>query len=194
MIFGVVLAGGRSSRFGREKALADLDGAPFIARICAVLQAGCDRTAINAPPGSAAAHFAVERGLACLPDPPAGPEGPLAGLLAGLAWAAAEGADLLCTAPCDTPRLPADMVERLANGLGANAGAAVARTNDGLQPLCAIWRVEALAAVRRLTAGGAHPAVRAVLTVAGYVDVAFDDAEAFGNVNTPAEYAALKRR
>jgi molybdenum cofactor guanylyltransferase len=191
VILGLVLAGGRSSRFGREKALADLDGEPFIARIVAVLEAGCQAVAINAPAESGAAAFAAERGLACLPDPPDAPDGPLAGLMAGLAWAAEGCAPCLCTAPCDTPRLPSDMVARLGAALPPDARAVVALTDDGLQPLCGLWRVEALATLRRLTAGGEHPAVRAALAAVGGREVRFDDAPAFRNVNTPADYAAL---
>lgn len=192
MILGVVLAGGRSSRFGREKALAELEGQPFVARVASVLASGSERVAVNAPEDSGAAAYAAEHGLTLLHDPAGAPDGPLAGVVAGLAWAEAAGASSLCTAPCDTPRLPADMVARLAAAMNERSGATAARTADGLQPLCTLWRVEALPTVRRLTAGGVHPAVREVLVAVGYAEVRFEDAGAFRNVNTPKDLALLR--
>jgi molybdopterin-guanine dinucleotide biosynthesis protein A len=189
MIYGVVLAGGRSVRFGREKASAEIDGRPMLARVADALGPHVDALAINAAPGSWAAGFAAEAGLPLLPDAPDDPDGPLSGVKAGLGWAVAAGAELLATAPCDTPFLPPDLVPRLARALTSEAGAAVARTADGLQSLCAVWRCDRLATLRAALAGGGHPAVRAVLADLEALEVGFDDARAFDNINTPGEHA-----
>lgn len=183
MIAGLLLAGGRSSRFGSEKALAGLGGVSLLEHGLATLQAGCGLVAISADPASGAAALARDRGLAVLEDPPGLAKGPLAGVLAGLRWAAAQGADRLATAPCDTPFLPADLVVRLDAALGQDDGAAAARASDGLHPLCGVWRTrlaEPLAA--RLAQG--HPPVRAIIETLGGRIVDFPDPAAFVNVNT----------
>lgn len=182
MIVGLVLAGGRSSRFGREKALAELDGRPFIAYVVSALTAGCERVAINARRGSLAARFAEAHALPCRADAPEDPDGPMAGVKAGLVWAIEEGADMLATAPCDTPFLPSDMVERLAGASGG--GSAFVRTADGLQPLCALWSVKALAEIVVALTLGEHPAVHQMLKRLEAVEVVFDDVAAFSNLNT----------
>ncbi len=183
MIGGLILAGGRSSRFGREKAVAELDGNPLIARVERVLARGASPLAVSAPAGSGAAAYAAEQGLACLGDRPGDVDGPLAGVKAGLHWAKAQGLHWLATSPCDTPFLPAGLVETL--HAGAREFGAVARTSAGLQPLCAIWPV---AAIGRIEALPGHPAIRAVLASLGAREVLFDEAERFSNLNTPEDY------
>ena len=102
MIAGLVLAAGRSRRFGGDKALAELDGLSLLDHVLATLGRACGVLAVNAREGSDIDAFARARGLASLPDPPGAPDGPLSGLLAGLVWAEGQGAELLATAPCDT--------------------------------------------------------------------------------------------
>ena len=187
-IAGLVLAGGRSSRFGSEKAAAVLDGRPLVAHVADALAAGCEALAVNAPPDREAAAWARAGGVALLSDPPGAPDGPLSGMLQGVRWAAARGCDALATAPCDVPRLPFDLVARLAAALG-EAPAAVARTSDGVQPLCALWRVSLAGPMAQALTQG-HPSVRRWLAEIGAVEVAFADADAFANVNTPADLPA----
>ena len=187
MICGLILAGGRSSRFGREKAVAELGGRPLIAWIADVLGRS-DRVAVNAPKGSAAYDFARARGLACISDPSEADPGPLTGVRAGLRWAREAGADWLVTAPCDTPFLPPDMVARLVEG--RSAGGAVAQTQGGLQPLCALWPATALA---RLEAAKGHVPVRQVLDDLATAYVSFDADEAFANLNTLEDFKRARR-
>lgn len=195
MICGIVLSGGRSSRFGREKAGADFGGQPLIDRPVATLARGCEIVAVNARPDSEAAAFALSRGLALVPDAAGDPDGPLAGIKAGMSWARALGAEFLATAPCDTPFLPEDMVRRLLGaltpitGISSGAGAAVAVTADGVQPLCAVWRTDRLALVKRALEGGRHPPIRGLLAEVGRIEVAFGDTAAFANLNTPDSFA-----
>jgi molybdopterin-guanine dinucleotide biosynthesis protein A len=178
-LLAVVLAGGRSSRFGSEKAMAQLQGRPLVAHVAAAIGA----TAVNAPSGSGAAAWARAAGLAALPDPAEAPRGPLAGVLAALDWAAGRGAEAVLTAPCDTPFLPSDLGARLRAALTADAGAAYATAADGLHPLCAIWRSDRRVAVARMAAGERHPPMRDVLAALGAIAVAFEDPVAFRNLN-----------
>ena len=189
MIFALVLAGGRSSRFGREKAVEPFAGAPMIAWVLDALANGSARQAVNAPPASAAAAFARERGLDRLPDAAHAAAGPLAGIIAGLCWAAEGGAAWLATAPCDTPLIPRDLIARLT--AGRSPGGAVARTAEGLEPLCALWPVGAL---QRLMDQDGHPPIRSVSSQLGAAEVLFDDVGAFDNLNTEAAFAAAEAR
>lgn len=193
-IVGVIVAGGRAARFGADKALAEVDGQPMIARVADVLRPACDALAVNAREGSGAAAWASARGLPILPDP-AGAEGPLAGIVSGLEWAQAQPAAWLVTAPCDTPWLPVDLVPRLAAQLGGGAPCAIAAVGEELHPLCAIWRVEHSAAVRSaLTSGARHPPLRRLAIEMGAEVAQFHDRDAFANVNTPEDLPRLRDR
>ncbi len=190
MIGGLILAGGRSSRFGREKALVELDGQPLIARVERVLACGASPLAISARAGSAAAAYAAARSLACLADAAGDVDGPLAGIQAGLRWATAQGLEWLVTSPCDTPFLPGDLVKRL--GAGLKPGGAVAVTAEGRHPLCALWPV---AALETIEAEAGHPPINRLLERIGAAEVSFDDVGGFANLNTREDYAsALARR
>lgn len=187
MIAGLVLAGGRSSRFGSEKAAARLGGRSLLEWSLEALRPACDRLAVSAAEGTQAAALATKLGLAVLTDDPAHPDGPLAGVSAGLRWAASRGGTHLATLPCDTPRIPADLVIRLI-AEGGEAFAAWARTPAGDHPLCALWSVDLLAPLEASLARG-HPAVRRFLAEVGGVPVEFHDPGAFANVNTPGDLA-----
>ena len=191
-VLGVVIAGGRSVRFGGEKAVADLAGRPLLLWAAARLQKSCAAVAVNARPGTRAEALARAEGLAVLHDAPGDPAGPLAGVKVGLAWAKGLGARALAVSPCDAPLLPDDLFTHLIEAAGS--GAAMAETSDGLQPLCAVWPVTALQAVTEALVGGAHPPTWRMLASIGAVRVRFDAREAFANLNTQADLAAIAAR
>jgi molybdopterin-guanine dinucleotide biosynthesis protein A len=181
-VAGLVLAGGRSLRFGGEKAAALLGGRPLLLWAALRLQASCGAVAVNVRPGTEAEALARANGLPVLHDAPGDADGPLAGVRAGLDWAAGIGARALAVSPCDAPLLPADLFARLIDAAGQ--GAAMAETGDGLQPLCSVWPVTALPAVSAALAGGAHPPTWRVLEGLGAARVHFEPPEAFANLNT----------
>jgi molybdopterin-guanine dinucleotide biosynthesis protein A len=182
VIVGLALAGGRSSRFGREKALAEVNGRPMLAWTLDVLRPVCAEVAVSARRGSGAAALAQGLGLTVLYDDPADPEGPLAGIKAGLKWAGSVGVARLLTAPCDTPYLPADYAARL---LGADPSRpAYAEVADEAEPLCAVWPAGLLDLLMARLANG-HPSVAKLLHELGATAVPFEDAAAFRNVNRP---------
>jgi molybdenum cofactor guanylyltransferase len=189
---GVVLAGGRSVRFGGEKAAALLAGKPLLLWAAQRLQRSCALVAINARPGSEAEGIAGAAGLPVLHDLAGDAAGPLAGVRVGLAWAKGRGARLLAVSPCDAPLLPDDLFARLLAAAGG--AAAMAETSDGPQPLCAVWPVSALAALSEALAGGAHPATWRMLDGIGARRVRFEDRAAFANLNTRADLAAVAAR
>jgi molybdenum cofactor guanylyltransferase len=189
-VVGLVLAGGRSVRFGGEKAVALLDGRPLLEWAADRLRSVCAQVAINVRAGSEAEAVAQARGLATLYDEAGDALGPLAGVKVGLIWAQAQGARLLAVSPCDAPLLPDDLYVRLlAHAVG---GPAMAETRDGRQPLCAIWPVTALPDVRAALHGGAHPPTWQMLERLGARNVSFDRPEAFANVNTREDLGAVQ--
>ena len=108
---GIILAGGQATRMGGgDKGLLDVGGQTLLARVIARLGPQVAGMALNA--NGDAARFAGF-GLPVLPDSIVGHPGPLAGVLAGLDWAAEQGADTIVTAAADTPFFPRDLVSRL---------------------------------------------------------------------------------
>jgi molybdopterin-guanine dinucleotide biosynthesis protein A len=188
-VVGLVLAGGRSVRFGGEKAVALLDGRPLLEWAAQRLESVCLDVAINVRTGTEAEAVAKTLGVPTLYDEPGDAAGPLAGVKAGLIWAEEQNARMLAVSPCDAPRLPDDLYVRLLER--AEGGAAMAETSDGRQPLCAIWPVTALPAVREALGGGAHPPTWQLLEHIGARKVLFERADAFANVNTRDDLAAI---
>jgi molybdopterin-guanine dinucleotide biosynthesis protein A len=188
-VAGLVLAGGRSLRFGSEKAAALLDGRPLLLWAAGRLTKTCAAVAVSARPGTQAEALAQADGLPVLYDAQGDADGPLSGIKAGLIWAQGLGARALAVSPCDAPLLPGDLFERLIRG-AEQTGAAMAWTIDGRQPLCALWPVTALNLVAEALTSGSHPAVWKVLEEAGANRVLFETREAFANVNTREDLAA----
>jgi molybdenum cofactor guanylyltransferase len=191
-VVGLVLAGGRSVRFGGEKAVALLDGRPLLEWAAQRLRSVCDEVAINVRDGTEAESVARALGLPTLYDQAGDASGPLAGVKVGLAWAEEQGARALAVSPCDAPLLPDDLYVRLLES--TNGGAAMAETSEGRQPLCAIWPVTLLPAVRAALRDGAHPPTWQMLEQTGARKVFFDRPEAFANVNTREDLAAVQAR
>ena len=189
-VVGLVLAGGRSVRFGGEKAVALLDGRPLLEWAAERLRSVCARVAINVRAGSEAEAVAQAQSLPTLYDEAGDALGPLAGVKVGLIWAEAEGARLLAVSPCDAPLLPDDLYLRLLEH--AEGGPAMAETRDGRQPLCALWPVVSLPAVREALRDGAHPPTWQMLERIGARKVLFDSPETFANVNTREDLAAVQ--
>lgn len=200
-IVGVVLAGGQGHRMGgADKALLRLGGRPLIAHVLARFAPGVAAVAISA--NGDPARFA-DFGCPVLPDHAPGFAGPLAGVLAGLDWALALGAEGLATVAVDTPFFPGNMVERLTAALltgalltGAlrDAQVAMADSGDRLHPTCAVWRVGVRVALSDALAAGERRVAR-FAAAQGMVRVAFDsDADAFFNLNDPADLAAAQAR
>lgn len=108
---GIILAGGQATRMGGgDKALLNLGGQSLLARVVERLSPQVADLALNAN-GDATRFDAFD--LPVLPDSIAGFPGPLAGVLAGLDWAAEQGAETIVTVAADTPFFPCDLVPRL---------------------------------------------------------------------------------
>lgn len=185
MIVGMVLNGGRATRMGGgDKGLRQLAGQPLIAHAIGRLAPQVAALAVNGGGGMAGL------GLPVLADSVPGQPGPLAGVLAGMDWAATLGADQLVTVAADTPFLPPDLVARLAEA----GGLAMAASGTPLQvhPVCALWpvalrddlRAQLGAGLRRVQAWAAGHGASVVVFPADE-----DGVDPFLNINTPEDLA-----
>ncbi|HWW57607.1 MAG TPA: molybdenum cofactor guanylyltransferase [Sphingopyxis sp.] len=134
---GAVLAGGRSTRFGSDKALAMLGGRSLLDHAFAALRPHCD------------AVIVVGRGEVA--DWPRGDMGPLGGIAGALIHAADRGFDQLLTAPVDCVRLPDDLRALL------EPAPAFLET----QPVIGLWPIESLTGLKAMLEKASDLAVRA---------------------------------
>jgi molybdenum cofactor guanylyltransferase len=139
---GLVLAGGLARRMGGgDKAFIRIGAATILERVLARLSPHCAGMIINA--NGDPARFA-QTGLPVVPDSVAEFPGPLAGILAGLDWAAEHRSDIewIVSVPGDCPFLPRDLIARL-HQARADAGLplACARSGEWRHPVAGLWPV-----------------------------------------------------
>ena len=189
---GVILAGGLARRMGGgDKPLRGFGGLALLDRVLAALRPQVAEVLLNAngDPGRFAAWA-----LPVARDGFAGHPGPLAGVLAGMDWAAAERPDLpwIVTVPGDAPFLPADLAARLhaareAAGLPLACAASAGRTH----PPVALWPVRLRADLRAALAAGERKVdrwtARHGCATASWPDFPLDP---FFNANTPEDLVA----
>jgi molybdopterin-guanine dinucleotide biosynthesis protein A len=142
--FGLVLAGGLARRMGGgDKAKIEIAGVSILDRVLATLSGQCTGIAINA--NGDPKRFA-DTGLPVIADSVPGFAGPLAGILAGLDYLAAQdnGVEWMLSVPGDCPFLPDDLVERLHTArrkMGAGVPLACARSGEWRHPVVGLWPV-----------------------------------------------------
>jgi molybdopterin-guanine dinucleotide biosynthesis protein A len=148
-VVGLLLAGGRSRRMGGgDKCLRLLAGRPVLAHVIERFGPQVRRLCLNA--NGDPSRFAAF-GLPVVPDSVEGFAGPLAGVLAGLDWAAAHAPDCpwVASAPTDAPFLPRDLVARLLEPcLAGKADMACATSASRAHPVVGLWPVAAREALR----------------------------------------------
>ncbi|WP_339644262.1 molybdenum cofactor guanylyltransferase MobA [Jannaschia helgolandensis] len=193
---GLILAGGRATRMGGtdanniDKGRLLINGTSLIARVIGTLAPQVDRIALNA--NGDPTRWA-DLNLPVLPDTAPDHPGPLAGVLAGLDWAAALGCPHIVTAAADTPFLPPDLVPRLLAAAGPT-GLALAATQEGAktwpQPTFGLWPTALRHDLREALAQGTrkilHWTDRHGAGLAIFPTTPWDP---FFNVNTPEDLA-----
>ena len=146
---GVVLAGGLAQRMGGgDKSLRELGGRTILTRVIARLEPQCECLLLSA--NGDPLRFA-SFGLPVVADEVSHHPGPLAGILAGLDWAAAHrpNAQWILSAPGDCPFLPRDLVVRLRQAVSAQgAELAVAASQGRSHPVVGLWKVALREALR----------------------------------------------
>jgi len=194
-IGGVLLAGGQSQRMGGgDKNLRLLNGKPMLAHVIERAKPQVDALVLNA--NGDPQRFAAF-GLPIVADSVAGFAGPLAGVLAGLDWAAKNlpEAELVASFATDAPFFPRDLVRRLAVALEEGGfDLACAQSNGQAHPVFGLWPVSLREAMREALAGGLRKVDR---WTARYklVEVEFsaEPVDPFFNANRPEDLAEAER-
>jgi molybdopterin-guanine dinucleotide biosynthesis protein A len=198
-VTGVVLAGGQSRRMGGgDKGLLELAGRPMLAHVIARLGPQVGRIVISA--NGDPQRFA-RFGLPVVADTVPGFAGPLAGVLAGMRWSAANApaARFVATAAGDAPLLPADLVARCLEAVrDRKGGIALAQSGGALHPVIGLWPValaddleaQLAAGVRKVLAWtDRHGTVPVPFT---FVRAGATEIDPFFNANTPEELERLR--
>ena len=198
-VAGVLLAGGLSRRMGGgDKCLRPLAGRTVLAHVLARARPQVSALALNA--NGDPARFA-DYGLPAVADPVEGHAGPLAGVLAGLDWAAehAPGCAWVASFATDAPFLPPDLVARLLAAVRAErADLACAASGGRNHPVFGLWPVRLREDLRRAVA---VEGVRKVDAWTGRFRLAVaefaaeeDGWDPFFNANRPEDLERAERR
>lgn len=192
---GVILAGGQATRMGGgDKGLREVAGKPLLDHVIARLAPQVDGIALNANGDPTRfSRYALPVIADSLPDWP----GPLAGVLAGMDWAAAQGAKSVISVAADTPFFPRDLVTGLQAAAGPS-GLALAATREGdklwRHPTFGLWPVALRDELRAALTGGLRKVVlwtdQHGAGTAEFGTVPFDP---FFNINTPEDIALAKQ-
>lgn len=187
-ITAVILAGGASTRMGRDKALLTWRGRPFVAHIIERLQTHVGDIAINT---NAATEFTQFR-LPLIADATAERRGPLAGILAALNYSSSEWTLIV---PCDNPLLSPLLIDRLLEAVERDGSdIAFATSEHDNHYLYALMRTELRSALTAFMSGTDY-AVRHWYASQHVSRVDFsDEADCFRNINTAEDLALLSSR
>ncbi|MGI4942289.1 MAG: molybdenum cofactor guanylyltransferase MobA [Janthinobacterium lividum] len=190
---GVILAGGLARRMGGgDKGLHLVGGERVLDRLIRRVSPQVAALAVNA--NDDPARFA-DLGLPVVPDTVPDRPGPLAGVIAGLDWAAAHSsrAAWIVTLPGDCPFVPSDLVARLHEGRGT-AELACAASGGWTHPVVALWPLSIRDALRAAVQDGMRKidAFTAVYATAA-VEWPATPVDPFFNVNTPSDLAEANR-
>ena len=188
---GLVLAGGLARRMGGgDKPLRPLAGRPLLAHVIARIAPQVDGLVLNA--NGDAARFAAFT-LPIVPDPLPDHPGPLAGILAGLDWAAEHRPEVttILSVPGDSPFLPEDLAARLeAARAAAGTPMACAASGGWTHPPIGLWPVALRGELRAALLAGERKIDRWTARF-GCASAAWPDQprDPFFNANTPEELA-----
>lgn len=193
-VVGVILAGGLARRMGgHDKGLMTLGGTPLLDRVIARLASQVDVLVINA--NGDPSRYAMHR-LPIVADSIPGAVGPLAGVLAGMDWAAQQDCRWIATAATDSPFFPTDLVRRLRAAVAETKGSRLGCASSGgrLHPVFGLWAVELRDDLRNALAGEGVRKVdewtgRHGLAVVDFPTAPYDP---FFNANRPEDIAAAE--
>lgn len=187
---GVILAGGLARRMGGiDKPLVEIAGRPILSHVIERLAPQCAALVLNA--NGDPARFAAF-GLPVVADSVEGFAGPLAGVLAGMDYAAKHAPDaaLVLSAPGDTPFLPHDLVARLARARAEGGGEiAVASSGGRAHHAVALWPISLREDLRRALMEEGERKVSAFIERYPNVNVEWpvEPCDPFFNVNRPED-------
>jgi molybdenum cofactor guanylyltransferase len=195
-LFGYVQAGGGSTRFGRDKALVELQGKTMLARTTELLSPLCEEVKIVAANGKysqSSAGFVEDRWPG---------EGPLGGILSALLETRRIANEPMWSliVSCDMPFLNSEFLGLLKErAFSSGAKVVVPESENGLEPLCACWRSDTAAEIQTMFDAGLRKVSEATKRLPMEVlDEGvwkrFDsDQRLFWNMNTPADFEEARR-
>lgn len=172
-LLGAVLAGGRATRFGSDKALAALGGRALLDHAIASLHPHCDAVVVVGRPSAP---------VTCIADLPLPDLGPLGGIAGALAYAADHGFDAVLTTACDTPFLPDAAIAALRTAAPAYAAEA---------PTVGLWPTHLAAPLLAHLLADKPRAIRRWAETIGATAVL--SGVMLANINTPDDLTALER-
>jgi molybdopterin-guanine dinucleotide biosynthesis protein A len=188
---GYVLAGGKSSRMGRDKGMLRLGDQPLVLLAVETLKPMVEKVTLLGPP-ERYGQLGVPVVADLWPD-----QGPLAALCTGLIHSDSDWNLFLA---CDLPRVSAKFIELLGKRVRATpSDAVVPRTRDGWQPLCGAYHRRCRAAFERAIHQRHLSVVKLLDEIHPEAITAEDLAQAgidedqFVNVNTPEEWGCFER-
>jgi molybdopterin-guanine dinucleotide biosynthesis protein A len=191
-----VLAGGGSTRFGRDKALVEFLGMPMLARMIELMRSLTKKVKVVATPAKYR-----EFGAELVEDRWPG-EGPLGGIITALQHTheIAPACEWNMIVSCDMPFLTTDWMRFLAERAPKSAAQVILpQSAHGPEPLCACYRTSAAQPLRAVFEGGVRKVTEALKQVQTEVLderdwKRFDSAgRLFWNMNTAADYAEAQR-
>lgn len=190
-LLGAVLAGGVGRRYGGPKEGVEVAGVSMLERTVGVLREVTGKVVVVA-----SRPVETPDGVEVIPDRVEG-RGPLGGLHAALRRAEEEGLDGVFLVACDLPLMEASVVWEVAGAVAdAPAVAPEGRSEGWIEPLCAVWTLEALPEVERRLDGddrSLHGLFRAVGGRTLQLQGGGARRGALLNVNTPADRRRAER-
>ncbi|WP_373502495.1 molybdenum cofactor guanylyltransferase [Aestuariivirga sp.] len=188
-IAGVIVAGGRSSRMGFEKAFALLKGRTILSHVSSRIATQVTALVINA--NGDASRF-KELGFTVIPDRLTDIDTPLAGIHAAIAFAREHGFDAALTVPSDTPFMPRDLVPRLQ---AEKSLPAIAASGDQRHFLTGLWPHNLLERLEIAIEQDRIFRVKDWALTSGSAAATWDvdPFDPFFNVNTPIDLAEAER-
>ncbi len=179
-VHGFVLAGGRSSRMSRDKALLRIEDRTLLETVARRVAEACGEVTIIGPP-----EVYGGLGFQTVGDLQAN-HGPLGGIETALALGRA---DWCLVVACDMPNLTVDLLERLvAAASGSTADCVVAVSPGGrLEPLCAVYGARCLPAVRQALAAGQRK-IATILNELQVIHFPLENQREVVNLNTPQDW------
>ncbi len=190
-IAGCILAGGRSSRMGTDKAALLLGGKPLLAHAIDRLMPQVDALAINANTDLGHQDHPI------IPDGRPDFAGPLAGILAALTWVASltPNVDAIVTVPVDAPFFPHDLVQRLQTS--GKPTTTTAMCSGQIHPVFALWPLDIAPVLRSWLEDENNRSVQHFLLSIPHEIIEFpsrDGFDPFMNINTPEDLAFAETR